>query len=133
MIDYIQINPNIKLPIIDGFNPFKAILVIDHEYSNEWQVEVSEWLVISGCKYMFAWGLSCSSWDDSVDIAEIELRQNTSDYEVITTWHDDEILTDVFKFAKMVIHEDYVLSNTLIIHVSNKSNKKKLIAEYEHA
>lgn len=109
MIDYIQINPNIKLPIIDEFNPFKAILVIDQEYSDKWQVAVSEWLVTSRCKYMFACGLSCSSW------------------------HDDEPLTEVFEFAKIVRHENYELSKTFIIHISNSSNKKSPIAEYEHA
>ena len=72
MIRYIQIQNNSDLPDIKNLNPFRAVVVIDEAISDEWQIKTSKWLVNSGCLYMMAWGNDCSSWDDSVDYANLE-------------------------------------------------------------
>ena len=83
------------LPDISNLNPFRAVVAIEETVTQEWQSEVSRWLVESGCLYLMAWGNNCSSWDTSVDIANLE----AFDYEdipevnfVMTTWHEDEPL-----------------------------------------
>ena len=78
------------------------MVILEGDYGADWQDEVSRWLVDSGCLYMMAWGPRCSSWDDSVDWANIG---SFGDEEipdaafVMTTWHDDEPLDEVFWFA----------------------------------
>ena len=53
---------------------------------------------------MMAWGSDCSLWDDSVDVASLE-DHNCKDMPngqwVMTTWHDDEPLSDVFWNANL--------------------------------
>lgn len=76
-----------ELPSLKEFSPFKAVVVIEAEVSKEWQANVSKWLVNSGCFYMMAWGKDCSSWDCSVDLANIDLYEDEipEDGFVITT------------------------------------------------
>ena len=69
---YLQINPNTDLPSIDVLKPFRAVVVVEESVMPEWQSRTSRWLVNSGCLYMMAWGNNPSSWDDSVDSANLE-------------------------------------------------------------
>jgi hypothetical protein len=80
--------------------PFKVIVVLETSYSSEWQKEVSNWLVKSGCRYMMTWGPNCISWDDSVDWADLEARDFADDDSrfVMTTWHEKDSLESVFWF-----------------------------------
>ena len=73
---YVRIFPGADLPDITHHAPFKAVVVLEAEYSNDWQNSVSEWLVASGCLYMMAWGPNCSTWDDSVDWANMDGHPN---------------------------------------------------------
>lgn len=67
-MEYLQLQANSEPPDISKHSPFRAVLILEKSVSNEWQQQVSQWLVSSGCLYMMAWGINCSSWDDSVDI-----------------------------------------------------------------
>ena len=60
------------MPDVGDLKPFKAIVVIEDRPTPEWETQASKWLVDSGCLYMMAWGEDCSSWDDSVDWANLE-------------------------------------------------------------
>ena len=75
-MEYLQLRNNEVLPQIKTPHPFKCVVIIDASVSQEWQTKVSKWLVNSGCLYMMAWGNDCSSWDDSVDYANIEQFEN---------------------------------------------------------
>ena len=70
---------------------------------------------------MMAWGDECESWDDSVDMANLEtfdFGDVPDEEEVMTTWHESEPLEDVFRFAKASAHHPTVkLNNVLILHV----------------
>jgi hypothetical protein len=48
------------------------VVVVDAEVSQEWQMLASKWIIDIGCMYMMAWGIDCTSWDDSVDYAHLE-------------------------------------------------------------
>ena len=88
---YIRLNGADPFPELSSLAPFKAILVIEERPSAEWQCSVSEWLVRQGCLYMMAWGTDCSSWDDTVDdanLARFDYEDIPDDKLVITTWHD---------------------------------------------
>jgi hypothetical protein len=113
--------PNAELPTIKTGPPFKCILVLDASVSEEWQRKVSLWLVKSGCLYMMAWGKNCSSWDDSIDLANLESFNfdeiPDADF-VMTTWHHEESLDDVLFFAiNCANHPVVELERTIVIEI----------------
>ena len=84
---------------------------------------------------MMAWGKDCNLWDDSVDWANIEQFQYNEipdESFVMTTWHEDETLKDVFWFAKNVAyHGEYEFLNTLILHFSKTRKEISFKTEFE--
>ena len=134
-MEYLQLQNNDLLPNIDSLNPFKCVVVIEALVSQEWQAEVSEWLVNSGCLFMLAWGNNCSSWDDSVDVANLErfeYQEIPAESFVMTTWHEQESLSEVFEFCKkFAMHEVEKLENTLILHISTENKFEFITTEYE--
>jgi hypothetical protein len=81
---------------------------------------------------MMAWGPKCSTWDDSVDWADLEARSFEDDDQnfVMTTWHDGESLESVFWFSQFCAefsNDDIELKNALILHVSLESRELELL------
>ncbi len=128
---YVRIAPDEPLPDISALAPFKAVVVIEADYTPEWQETVSRWLVESGCRYMMAWGPNCSSWDNSVDHADIAAGGLEDDTKfVLTTWHDDESLESVFWFSRFCAeysYADVALPNAVILHLSEKDRRSELL------
>jgi len=121
---YLRLQPNSAIGPYEGLRPFAAIVAIESEVAPEWQWQVSKWLVESGCLYMLAWGRECSSWDDSVDYANLNAF-NYSDTPtarfVMTTWHENETLSEVFDFVKRHMRpasDKVELQETLLLHIS---------------
>jgi hypothetical protein len=131
---YYQVKPNSDPPDVSRLKPFRAVLVLDVEVSSTWQTRVSDWLVGSGCLYMMAWGVNCSSWDDSVDIANLEqwdYKDIPDDENVVTTWHENEPRSEAFEFAKYsAFHPTIEIDNTLLIHISNENKEEEMLDEY---
>ena len=136
-ITYLRISEREALPSIDRFGPFRAVVVLDGEYSDAWQDEVSKWLVDGGCLYMMAWGPDCSSWDDSVDLAQIRkfLPDEAPEEDfVLTTWHDDEPLEEVFWFSQFCAYDPYdLINNTLIVHVGRSNRRDEFLVLFEQS
>ena len=84
-----------------------------------------------------AWGPGCSSWDDSVDIANLmdyDFGDIPDDKSVMTTWHDDEPLTEVFHFAKyMTVYSSPQLEDTLILHINGSDGEAMFSQMYLEA
>ena len=92
-----------------------------------WQKLVSDWIVESGCLYMMAWGSECSTWDDSVDWANID-RFGAGPIP------ENEPLSEVFWFAKTLAqHPSVDLVQTVILHISAVSKKDELLSLYAAA
>ena len=131
---YIHLAPDSIPPALRAV-PSKFVVVVEAAVSSEWQQRVSDWIVASGCLYMMAWGRACSTWDDSVDWANID-RQGSGPIpeaaHVVTTWHDDEPLAEVFWFAKTVAQHACVgLAETIILDISTASRRDELLRLYE--
>jgi len=130
MLLYFSIRDGEELESLDKSRPFKCVLLVSEDVSQTWQNMVSERLVADGCLYMMAWGSDCSSWDNSVDTANIEQffpHDIPEENFVMTTWHDDETLEDVLHFAKFsAIHPAIVLTNIVVLDIG-KSGRKELI------
>lgn len=101
---YLHLEPESTLPEITN-EPTRMVVIVAAEVSPEWHVLDSDRIVRSGCLYMMAWGVDCSSWDDSVDWANIDRYDDgpiPEDGFVVTTWHSDEPLEEVFWYSKKV-------------------------------
>ncbi|MES2353114.1 MAG: hypothetical protein V4568_01730 [Pseudomonadota bacterium] len=125
------------LPDISTLAPFRAVIVAEAEVSPDWQASVSVWLVQSGCLYTMAWGTNCSSWDDSVDMANIEefnFKEIPENKFVMTTWHEDETMAEVFWFCKNnAFHPNVELTQTLVLHISANEREQEIVKFYAKA
>lgn len=133
---YVHLVPGAQPPALRP-HPFRAIVVAEQSVAPDWQSEVSAWLVQAGCLYMMAWGTDCSRWDDSVDMANLELfgfADIPDDKFVMTTWHEDEPLSEVFWFAKNTAsHPTIELEQVVIVHIAQHPAKDSLLRAYDEA
>lgn len=136
-MEYLQIQSNGELPDLSKYKPFKCIVIIEQQGDSDWQAKVSDWLCSSGCLYMMAFGKNCSSWDDSVDFANIKQfgdKGIPEESNIVTTWHENEPLSEVFWFAKhSAFHDSYDLKNTIILHISDVNKCHQFKNEYADA
>jgi hypothetical protein len=133
---YLQLASGDALPALAGLTAFKVVLVVDSEVHQPWQWDVCRWLVESGARYVMAWGVECEAWHDAVDDAYLEFHNYEDvgeDLAIVTTWHDDEELTDVFWFAKQRASHALDLSTTVILHIADAPDKDALEAAYADA
>ncbi|WP_455430931.1 DUF7684 family protein [Solilutibacter oculi] len=117
--------------------PTRAVLVLDQPVDPIWQRIVSSWLIEIGCLYMLAWGDNCSSWDDSVDIANHEPFGSSDipeEADAMTTWHADEPLSECMWFAKnCATHSLVDLERTIILHIGPAPRERELVQAYAEA
>jgi hypothetical protein len=138
-VRYQLVQPNGPMPTYDGLTPYKAIVAIEAVVERQWQSRMSQWLVESGCLYMMAWGNDCSSWDDSVDYANMEqfdYGEIPDDRNVMTTWHEDETISEVFDFAKRharPFNDATEFRETVVFHISDVGNQDEFERLYAAA
>jgi hypothetical protein len=136
-MEYLRLQPEESLPEWPFVRPFQAVVVIDETVSPEWQEKVSEWLVEAGCLYMMAWGINCSSWDDSVDMAamkKFDFKEIPEKDFVMSTWHENEPIEEAFFYSKSsAIHPVEGVLEPIIIHISAVDKRKALFTRYENA
>ena len=116
------------------FSPNRIILIIEQDVSPAWQAKVSKWIVDSGCLFMMAWGKDCSSWDESVDDANLEdfeYGEIPEDRFVLTTWHDNEPIEEAFWFCRFAaFHPEIELPSAYIVHISEAAREQDLLQAY---
>jgi hypothetical protein len=136
-IFYHRIEPGTNPPDIAVLSPFRAVVLVEAEVSPEWRSLVSDWLVQSGCLYMMAWGADCSAWDDSVDMSNIEafeFGEIPDERFIMTTWHENESLHEVFWFSKNnASHPTVGLEHTVLVHISAYDRERELLKAYAEA
>lgn len=120
-LDYLHLRPAATPPTI-SVRPYRAVLIAEEAVSQDWRNEVASWLVQSGCLYFIAWGVDCEAWHDTVDWTVLEafdFRDIPDDRFIMTTWHDDEPLSEALWFAgNCASHPDVDLEETVLIHVA---------------
>jgi hypothetical protein len=117
-------------PLFDG-RPFVALVVNnDANISSDDQHAISLALVQSGCQYAVCAGHNCSSWDDSVDLANLEVDPElTDDKFVMTTWHSGDTVTDiVFFFLNSTNFNQHKFTDFLILFIGEN---EQLLSEYK--
>jgi hypothetical protein len=136
-LSYLCVAPNAELPNAVITAPFRAVVIVEATVTPEWRAKASDWLVSAGCLYMMAWGAECSFWDDSVDWANIEQNSHgeiPEDRFVMTTWHEDEMLNEVFWQSKNCAFQSTIdIDNTLLLHISTQCTKEAMLRAYAEA
>lgn len=111
------------------------MVLVEQDCEADWQDKVSDWIVESGCLYMMAWGRECSSWDDSVDHAMLRKfggAEVSDDDFVMTTWHENEPLHEVFFFARMcAFHPEIALPTLTIVDIRAEAREAAILALHE--
>ncbi len=134
MLEYLRITSSESLANLNHLKPFKAVVIIETPLSGNQQEKVSKWLAKSGCLYMMAWGYECSSWDTSVDIANHEEFDNSEipdDSFIMTTWHENEPMKEVFFYSKhAAFHPTVELENVLILHIGETDKEEQFREQY---
>ncbi len=135
--EYTHLVPGMALPNQKEAPPVKVVVIAEADVAPDWQRSVSDWIVRSGCFYMMAWGAGCSSWDDAVDMANLQrfdFGDVPEDQFVITTWHEDELLQEVFWYSKHhAKHPKVQMDRTLILHISAAPREEELKTAYAAA
>jgi len=135
-VAYVHLAPGAVPPALHA-KPFRAIVIAEQSVAPDWQSQVSAWLVRAGCLYMMAWGTDCTLWDDSVDMANLEMfgfADIPDDQFVMTTWHENEPISEMFWFAKnAAFHPTIELKQVLIVHIAQHPAKESLLRAYDEA
>ncbi len=84
---------------------------------------------------MMAWGRNCHEWDTSVDeanLAAFDFGEIPEDAFVMTTWHEDEPIEDVFWFSIMCAWDPSLeLKQTYILHISPECGATALLGVFQ--
>ena len=134
---YLHLKRGDMPPQLGDVAPFKAAVVVESEVTPEWQEQVSQWLVRSGCRYMMAWGRKCGDWDTSVDLANLAAfgwgEIPGGDY-VMTTWHENESLQEMFWYAeRCALHPSLELERAYVVHIAPEARAAEILATYRAA
>jgi hypothetical protein len=133
---YLHLSPDADLPALEGLRQFKTILVIEADVLETVMWDISRWLVESGCLYALAWGKDCEAWHDALDDAYLEATNYEdvpAEQALISTWHEDEDLEEVFWFAKHRAAHPADLKQTLLLHIADAPRRDELEAAYSDA
>src|SRR5262245_22351045 len=136
---YVRVEPGSPLKPYDGARPFRAVVVVEEPVSAEWRDIASKGLVDADCLYMMALGHECAVWDNSVDLATLQVfdfGEIPDRHFIMTTWHEREPLEEVFCFAKnsaFASDASVEIAETLILHVSRVDREQEYAKLYAAA
>ncbi len=134
---YINIHRLTELPDIADLAPFKAVISVEEQVSEQRQVEISAWLVEMGCRYVMVCCENCGSWCNSVRRANLELfdidTMSAKDF-VMTTVHRYESLKAVFWYAKRAAkHPEIHFKDCVVLHLANGDRSAEYQSLYHRA
>jgi hypothetical protein len=122
----------------DQLSRFKTIVLIEQIVAASWRWQAAGELVSKGCAFMMAWGFDATLWDDDVDVANLErfAFQIPDDCHVMTTWHSDDTLEEIFNFSKNRARfdmNDTPINECLILHIAPAPRSKEIVDLYRIA
>ena len=109
-----------------------VVLIVNNDprISTTDQNAISLALVRFGCRYAVCMGHDCSTWDDSVDFANMELDPElTPEKFVMTTWHSDDSVDSIANFfLNCTSFNDNTFDNFLVLSIGRND---ELLAEIQ--
>jgi len=131
--NYLHLKPGQNPPAL-AIQPYKVIIVAEDEAPSVWRGTIAEWIYSIGSRYVIAWGESCTAWHDDVDWANLkafDFGPVPDEEHAMTTWHDDEPISEVFWFAGYCAHHpDVELSETVILHIAKNEDREAMLLKY---
>lgn len=112
-----------------GDRAFAMLLVAcDPNLSNDERNALADAAVAANCRYACCLGIACSQWDDAIDWAYLATNENfdpPGETFVMTTWHENEPLSDtVFFFMNCTSFDDFVPTHRLIVFIGKDPGLK---------
>lgn len=81
------------------------------------------------------WGVDCEIWHECIDETILERHgfgNIPDEARVMTTWHEDEPISEVMWFAKFAAaHEVSELSDLLLLHIASVDRRNKFESLFE--
>lgn len=134
---YLHASPGSELPAFPKDGPFACVVIVRADVTRDWRAFVSRWLVDRGCLYMMAWGRDCVLWNDDVDSANLEDftgRDIPDERFVMTTWHSNEPVEEVFWYASFcALHGSVDLGFVLLLDIAESSTENDTLASFHAA
>jgi hypothetical protein len=138
MVRYVHVAGDQHSLGIETIGSYRAVVLCDYTVPEQQRMDIARDLCKTGCRYMMAWGPECSRWDDDVDWANRErfdCAEPPESHYIMTTWHDDESLDELFWFAKTTACYDgfeWNEGDTLLVHFGDPSRKQEFLDRYEN-
>ena len=136
-MEYFQLTENSDLPSIERYAPFKAVLAIENPTSRDRQLEISDWLVQMGGKYVMICGEGCESWERTIrqsNLEQVDLDHMQPEEFVMITVHKQERLRNVFWHAKKHARHTHVkFDHILTIHIGNQNRSVEYLSMFGKA
>jgi len=134
---YLHQRPDAELGNFRQSEPSRVVLISESVTSQTFKDSIAKELAHGNCLYFMAWGTECEAWHDAVDMANIEqfnFQEIPAERFIMTTWHDNEPLAEVFWFCKNnASHSSVDVRRTVLLHVSPKSREQPFLAQYAGA
>lgn len=131
---YLRLKPDGPLPELRWQAPYLALVIVELDVTPEWRNTLCDWLAHSACLYMCAWGRDCSAWDDAMDwanIAQFSPGEIPAHQFVMTTWHEDEDLAELFYFARHIAqHPVRELASAVLLHIAEHEREQEFLGAW---
>jgi len=130
---YIHLPSGSDLPVLRS-DPCRVIVLVEQDVASDWQDQVSEWIIGIGCLHMIAWGQDCSSWDDSVDWANLkawDFEPIPDENFVMTVWHENEPMNEAFVDCRLYAFNPTIeLPRIVILDVTDAARESEITDQY---
>ena len=133
-MQYFQLTEQGQLPDIGHLAPFKVVLAIEDDVSEARQLELANWMVAKGGRYVMICGENCEGWQQVIRQANLGLfaieDMKPEEFVMITT-HAHERLRNVFWHAnKIARHPDVKFSEVITIHLGRQNRSVEYLAMF---
>ncbi len=134
---YIAIKPNELLQFEAPAPIFKCGIISDFDTDNAFKNAITKRLYDLGCLYFCAWGHECEDWHDTIDwniLEKHDYNDIPDDQFCLTTWHDNQPLTDMLFCLKILSHtylEGDIIEDALLIHITNTPDEENIVEQYK--
>lgn len=131
-IEYLQLCRPYEFSSPFEGEPFAICLYIaDPAVAPDEQIHLSREIVRQGCRYAVCAGNQCSSWDDSIDAADLERNSwevNQTNF-VMTTWHPEESIQEIAGFfLNNTCLDNWIAEKLLVVVVGDG---KQVLANFK--
>ncbi len=119
-------------------SPFKCLVIVEREVSNNVRNQICETLADAGCLWLHAHGNEATIWDDVMSETNIEEvgfgKEIPPEKFIMTTWSTNQTLQKAFWEMKYLeMHGSVKLKKLLVLDLGEKYRRLEMAALYKNA